>query len=151
MAGKKRGRPNKYETDVKPRLEEIEQMAATMTDKEICSILNIGHTAWCRYKEENEELRETIKKGRQMLVVSLKQTLVEKAQGYTYSEKKTIIENGEVVREEIYEKYLPPDVAALNLLLKNYDKDNWANDPQALKLRQKELELQERKLEQGEW
>lgn len=151
MAGKKRGRPNKYETDVKPKLEEIEQMAATMTDKEICSILNIGHTAWCRYKEENEELRETIKKGRQMLVASLKQTLVEKAQGYTYSEKKTIIEHGEVTREEIYEKHMPADVAALNLLLKNYDKDNWANDPQALKLRQKELELQERKIEQGEW
>lgn len=151
MGEKKRGRPNKYETHVKPRLKEIGEMALTMTDKEIASVLGIGHTAWCSYKEQYSELANTLKKSREKLVSSLKQTLIEKAQGYTYSEKKTIIEHGEVTREEIYEKHMPADVAALNLLLKNYDKDNWANDPQALKLRQKELELQERKIEQGEW
>lgn len=151
MAEKKRGRPNKYETHIKPRLEEIKTMAATMTDKEIAEVMGVGHSAWCSYKEQYKELSDTIKESRQRLVSSLKQTLIEKAQGFMYSEKKIIKENGEVTREEIYEKYSPPDVAALNLLLKNYDKDNWANDPQALKLRQKELELQERKLEQGEW
>ena len=151
MAEKRKGRPNKYETHVKPRLEEIETMAKTMTDKEICAVLDIGHSAWCAYKEQYSELSETLKKARQMLVASLKQTLIEKAQGFMYSEKKIIKENGEVTREEIYEKYSPPDVAALNLLLKNYDKENWANDPQALALRKKELELQERKIEQGEW
>lgn len=151
MAEKRKGRPNKYETHVKPRLEDIKIWATTMTDKEIASILGVGHSAWCSYKEQYKELSDTIKEARQRLVASLKQTMIEKAQGYMYSEKKTIIENGEVVREEIYEKYSPPDVAALNLLLKNYDKDNWANDPQALKLRQKELELQERKIEQGDW
>ena len=56
-----------------------------------------------------------------------------------------------VVREEVTTKYMKPDVAATNLLLKNYDKENWANDPQALELRKKELELQERRLENGEW
>lgn len=151
MGEKTKGRPNKYETHVKPRLKEIETMAATMTDKEICSVLGIGHSAWCSYKEQYEELSEAIKKARQKLVSSLKQTLIDKAKGFMYSEKKTIIKDGVVVQEEIYEKYSPPDVAALNLLLKNYDKDNWANDPQMLKLRKKELELQERKIEQGEW
>ena len=150
MEKKRRGRPNKYETDVKPRLKEIETMATTMTDKEIAAVLGIGHSAWCSYKNQYEELSETLKRSRQTLISSLKQTLIEKAQGFMYSEKKTVIKDG-VVTEEIYDKYSPPDVAAINLLLKNYDKDNWANDPQALKLRQKELELQERKIEQGEW
>jgi hypothetical protein len=44
-----------------------------------------------------------------------------------------------------------PDVAALNLLLKNYDKDHWSNDPQMLELRKKELELKEKQIESNEW
>ena len=85
------------------------------------------------------------------LVEDLKGALVKKAKGFQYVEKKIIKEHGTVVREEIYEKASLPDVAALNLLLKNYDADNWANDPQALKMRQKEIELQERRIEQNEW
>ena len=102
-------------------------------------------------KKKYSELSEATKKGREALVHELKSTLIKKAKGFNYSEKKTIKEHGQVVREEIYEKASLPDVAALNLLLKNYDADNWANDPQALKIRQKEIELQERKIEQNEW
>lgn len=151
MADKKRGRPNKYETHVRPRLDDIKQMALTMTDKEIAQALGVGHSAWCTYKEQYSELSEIIKESRQTLVSSLKRTLIEKAKGYTYSEKRITRQNGEITEEVEYIKHSPPDVAAINLLLKNYDKDNWANDPQALKLRQKELELQERRIEQGEW
>ena len=99
---------------------------------------------------------ESIKKGRELLVNELKQSLVEKAKGFQYSEKKIVRERNEVgdlviTREEEYIKYSPPDVAALNLLLKNYDKENWANDPQVIALRKKELELRERQIEAGEW
>ena len=44
-----------------------------------------------------------------------------------------------------------PDVAALNLCLKNYDKDNWANDPQMLKLKEKELELRKEACDKDNW
>lgn len=151
MGEKKKGRPNKYDTHVKPRLKEVEEMALTMTEKQIAQVLGVGHSAWCKYKEDNSELVEAIKKGRESLVSQLKSTLIKKAHGFHYSEKKTIKKDGIVVQEEEYEKYCAPDVAALNLLLKNYDKENWANDPQMLRLREKELELQERKIEQGEW
>ena len=33
-------------------------------------------------------------------------------------------------------------LAALNLALKNYDKENWANDPQLLELKREELRIQ---------
>ena len=46
---------------------------------------------------------------------------------------------------------MPPDVAALNLALKNYDPDNWANDPQMLKIREKELKLREKQVENNTW
>lgn len=147
----KRGRPNKYESNVKPRLQEIEKMCLTMTEKQIAQAMGVNQSTWCEYKSKYPELKEALKKGRDALVVELRSTLIKKAKGFTYSEKKIIKEGGVVIREEIYEKASLPDVAALNLLLKNYDANNWANDPQALKLRQKELELQERKIEQGEW
>ena len=147
----KRGRPNKYETVVKPRLNEIEKMCLTMTEKQIAKALGVNPSTWCEYKNKYPELSEAIKRGHESLIIELRSTLIKKAKGFTYTEKKTVKKNGKVETEEIYEKASLPDVAALNLLLKNYDKDNWANDPQALKLRQKELELQERKIEQGEW
>lgn len=147
----KRGRPNKYEVNVKPRLDEIKKLCLTMTEKQIAEYLGVGYSTWCAYKAEYSELSEAIKKGRETLVHELKSTLIRKAKGFSYSEKKTIKEGGSIVREEIYEKASLPDVAALNLLLKNYDKENWSNDPQMIKLREKELELRERQLENNEW
>ena len=126
-------------------------MALTMTEKQMAQYFGVGYSSWCEYKVKYSEFSEAIKKGREDLVYELKSTLIRKAKGFNYTEKKTIKEDGKVVREEEYQKASLPDVAALNLLLKNYDRDNWANDPQALKLREKELELQERKIEQGDW
>lgn len=149
MAG--RGRPNKYEKNVKPRLDEIAKLCLTMTEKQIAEYLGVGYSSWNDYKNKYSELSETLKKGREALVNELKSTLIRKAKGFSYTEKKTVKEGGVVVKEEIYEKASLPDVAALNLLLKNYDADNWANDPQMIKLREKELELQEKRIEQNEW
>jgi hypothetical protein len=150
------GRPNKYETLVKPRLAEVEKLAGTMTDKEMAKYFGIHIASWCRYKDKYCELCEAIKKGRECLTQDLRQSLIDKAKGFKYTEKKIVREKNEdgnlvITREEEYIKYSPPDVAALNLLLKNYDKENWANDPQIIALRKKELELRERQIEANEW
>lgn len=148
---KGRGQPSKYETHVKPRLAEIEKMAETMTDKQIAKAIGVHISTWCDYKNKYPELVEALKKGRERLVRDLISTLVRKAKGFQYSEKKIIKENGVVVREEEYIKSSLPDVAALNLLLKNYNKENWSNDPQVIELRKKELKLREKQIEQNEW
>lgn len=148
---KGRGRPNKYYTHIQPRLAEIEKLALTMTEKQIAQYLGVGYSSWCDYKNKYSELSDSLKKGRETLVFELKSTLIRKAKGFQYSEKKVIKERGEIVREEEYIRSSLPDVAALNLLLKNYDKDNWSNDPQILELRKKELELRERQVEANEW
>lgn len=148
---KGRGQPSKYDTHVKPRLAEIEKMAETMTDKQIAKAIGVHISTWCDYKNKYSELVEALKKGRERLVRDLISTLVRKAKGFQYSEKKIIKENGVVVREEEYIKSSLPDVAALNLLLKNYNKENWSNDPQVIELRKKELKLREKQIEQNEW
>jgi hypothetical protein len=145
------GRPNKYFSNVEPHLVEISQMALSMTEEQIAKTLGVSYSSFREMKKKYPALSDSLKKGRTHLVMELKSTLIKKAKGFAYTEKKTIIEGGTIVREEIYQRSSLPDVAALNLLLKNYDSENWANDPQTLKIRQGELELQRKKFEEGKW
>lgn len=145
------GRPNKYFSHVEPNLKKIEQMAREMTEAQIAKTLGVSERQFREMKKKFPPLSSALKKGRDELVLELKSTLIRKAKGFQYTEKKTVKENGKVVREDIYEKASLPDVAALNLLLKNYDKENWANDPQVLKLREKELELREKQVDANIW
>lgn len=147
----KPGRPNKYFTHIEPRLDEIEKLCTTKTEKQIADDMGVSYTSWKEYKRKYSALSAVIKKGRDSLVNDLKSTLIRKAKGFQYTESKVIKENGVVVREEIITKASLPDVAAINLLLKNYDVENWANDPQMIKLREKELELKEKQIENNAW
>lgn len=150
-----RGRPNKYDTHIKPRLKEIEKLALSMTEKQIAQYLGISQSAWCDYKNKYSELNESIKKGREALVVELKSTLIKKAKGFEYSEKKVTkkkFPNGEEMEvTEEYTKYAQPDTGAIHLLLKNLD-DKWHNDDKTtIKLKEKQMELNQQKVEQDEW
>lgn len=147
----KPGRPNKYFTNIEPRLDEIEKLCTTKTEKQIADDMGVSYTSWKEYKRKYSALSAVIKKGRDSLVNDLKSTLIRKAKGFQYTESKVIKENGVIVREEIITKASLPDVAAINLLLKNYDVENWANDPQMIKLREKELELKEKQIENNAW
>lgn len=144
-------RPDKYVTNVEPYLDKIKEMCLTMTEAQIAETLGVSYSAWKRYKSRSEQLRSALKKGRQDLVMELRSALIKRAKGFEYTETKIVNEAGKPVRTEVSTKYYPPDVAALNLALKNYDPFNWANDPQMIRIREKELELQEKKIEMGEW
>jgi len=171
----KRGRKNKYETDVKAHFSQISKwLESGATERQIAQNLGIGYSTFNRYKTEKEELREIIKKGRQSVVLKLRGALIQRALGFKYNETKTVTEavklpehiyeyllrsgfteeqlsESKLVKTEVAEKQALPDVAALNLALKNYDPDNWANDPQGLKLKKRELELKEIQIERNDW
>lgn len=149
MAGK--GQPNKYKKNVEPHLDEIPDMATYMTEKQIAQTLGVAYSSFRTYKSKYPALVDALKKGRKELVKDLRSILIKRAKGFTYEESKEIIEDGAIIREERYHKASLPDVASLNLLLKNYDSENWANDPQMLALRKEEIELQKLKLEEARW
>lgn len=155
MAGK--GRPKLYDSKVKPHLKEIEEMAQYMTEEQIAETLGIGYSTFNKYKNEQLELKRSLVKGKRELVKNLKSTLIQKAKGYDYVEVKETEERdketGElvIVKRETTYKRAHADVASINLLLKNLDKDNWANDPQLLDLRKEELEFHKEKLKKSEW
>lgn len=170
------GRPNKYETNVKPRFNEImDWLQIGVTDKEIAENLGINKATFCEYKKLYNELNELYKKGRRMPVQAIKSALYKRATGFTYSEKKTVIEYEEwsdeiksameavgmdtsnldkrrLVRVEIYEKNALPDPASAMILLKHWDKDQeWTQDPASLRLKKEELELKKKQIESEVW
>lgn len=174
MANGKVGRKNKYESHVKPYFNEIRDWCRVMTEAQIAEKLGIAYSTWNQYKVDYPEFAENLQKGRKDLVVDLRSALIKRATGYEYTETKTTtqkvnwpeelyamlieagftaeqIEQSMLVKTEVAKKQMAPDVAAINLALKNYDKENWANDPQQLEIRKQELELRKRQIENNEW
>ena len=148
----KRGRKSAYEITIKPRFSDIsEWLKNGATEKQIADNLGVAYSTFNKYKAEKTEFAEFLKNGRKSLVIQLRGALVKKALGFSYKETKKIIVGGEVERVEETVKTALPDVAALNLCLKNYDPDEWANDPQALKLKEKELELKREIADRDAW
>ena len=149
MAGS--GRPNKYHEYVEPYLDDILQMAQTMTERQIAEKLEISYSTFRKYKAQFPALKDNLKKGRRQLILDIHSALIRKAKGFEYEERKIIKKNGKVTQEEIYKRVALPDVAAINLALKNFDPDHWANDPQMLQIREKELRLRKQQIDQNEW
>ena len=149
MAGN--GRPQKYAVNVEPYLQDIKKMALSMTERQIAQTLEVSYSTFRKYKDQYPALKDALKKGRRDLVLELHSALIQRAKGYTYEERKVIKDGDEVVRTEITTKVCPPDVAAINLALKNFDPENWANDPQMLDLHRKELRLREKQIKNNDW
>lgn len=148
----KRGRKSAYEITIKPRFSDIlKWLENGATERQIADNLGVSYSTFNKYKAEKTEFAEFLKNGRKSLVIQLRGVLVKKALGFSYKETKKIIVGGEVERVEETVKTALPDVAALNLCLKNYDPDEWANDPQALKLKEKELELKREIADRDAW
>lgn len=153
---KKMGRPSVYEDRIKPYLPQIHEWIQEKSENQIAKILGVSISAWRKYREAHPEFKEALKHGRDDLVKTLYSTLIKKAQGFQYTEAKTVEEldaNGNLIitRKETYTRTALPDVAALHLLLKNYDRENWADNPQMLELKKQELEIQKQKADEAAW
>ena len=55
------GRPNKYLTNIQPRLAEVEKLARTLEEKELAKYFGVSVSSWCEYKSKYSELNEAIK------------------------------------------------------------------------------------------
>ncbi len=151
----KRGRKNVYDTVIFPNINKIEEWVKSgATEKQICEALGISVSAFNAHKEKME-LKEALKKGRASLVLDLRSEMIKKAFKHTLETKKTYVtqdENGSTKKHtEITMKEVDGDTGALHLLLKNYDKDNWKNDWDSYELKQAELELKKKLVDDKDW
>ena len=152
----KRGRKSAYDTIIKPRFDDVlKWLRNGATEKQIIQNLGINSDTFYKYKKEMPEFSEHLKKGKESLVEQLRGALIKKALGFEYKESKRIInfEDGNeiIVHTEEYTKQALPDVAAANLLLKNYDKENWSNDPRNDELKRDEFELKKKLFDKENW
>ena len=154
----KTGRKNVYETTIKPRFDDIARwLQSGATEKQIASNLGVAESTWFKYKAAEQEFSEFLKNGRQKLVIELRGALVNRAMGFHYYEETEVKELDKEIntlvttKKERRKRYAAPDVAALNLCLKNYDKDNWSNDPRADDFKREELEMKKKALEENNW
>ena len=148
---------------IEDNLENIEQWTRDgLTMKQIADNLGISDRTLYRYKSDSDsQLSQSIKNGRAVAVETLENTMFKSACGYERTVKKyakvkrCIYENGKKADEweEMVEyeetQYFPPDTTAGIFLLKNWA--SYMNEPAAMNIRKKELELKEKQVEATTW
>lgn len=163
------GRPNKYETHVKPRFEDIKKwLNLGATEKEIAKNLGIADSTFMDYKNRFPEFSDFLKENRKQPVEEIKAAMLKRALGFQYTEKKTIKQkivikgdNEEnipatlIKTEETIKTALPDPTCGL-ILLKHWDKDKdgkakWTSDPASLQIKQEELEIKKQQAENDNW
>ena len=147
------GRPNKYESDVKPRFNEIKEwLQSGATEKEVAENLGVHKSVFCKYKNQYKELNDLCKNARKKPVQEIKAALYKRAIGFNYNETKLTEDSEGNWKKETYTKAALPDPTAAMMLLKHWDKDEeWTSYPASLKLKKEELEVKKKQLESEEW
>lgn len=153
-------RKSLYETQVKPYLSQIEEMAQNgISQAQIASMLKINTRTFEKYLTEEEDLRKAVYSGREVAIKEVENALYKSAIGSKelvkkgMKVKKVIYENGrkkgEVETIEPYEEeiYVKPDTQAGIFLLKNWAKDRYSSDPQMLEIKKREQELKEKQID----
>lgn len=140
------GRPSKYDTEIKPYIEDIKKaVEAGATVEEIANAFGINKSTLYKYKAEKKELKDAFARGRGKIIFEIKAALLKKALGYEYEEKKQYIteddNGGKKKHTEILTKHMPPSETAGAMLLRNYDSSWLDKDNISTQLKQQELEL----------
>lgn len=157
MGKKKVGRRSKYQTEVKPRLEEISKyIAEGATEKDIIEWLGIASSTFYEYKLRYPEFKESLDIPKRESIMQVKNALLKRALGFTYEEKKQYLtkdkETGkETLRVETYQKYCPPDMGAVSMFLRNNDKDYKDRDNAYYEFTELELEMKKQAQEMNNW
>lgn len=115
-------RKSKYDTHVKPYLDEIQGWAMSgLTDEQIADNLGIAASTLYEYKKKYPEFSEALKKGKDIADAQVVNALFKTATGFTYYED-IATATGDVVQAQRYAK---PNTTAQIFWLKNRQPDRW--------------------------
>ena len=134
---------DKYMTNVKPRLEEVEEYARNgLSEKQIAYNLGVSYASFRNYKKKHEELRIVLQRGKEIIDLKVENALLKSALGYTYEE--ITYEKGEEVKRVT--KIIKPDVNAQRFWLMNRMPHKWKSDPNKNKIDLEILELSKKEI-----
>jgi hypothetical protein len=130
---KKRGRPDKFETNVD--LKQVETLAQLgLTEAEICSVVGVSVASLNTYKKKHPELLESLRRGKVVADSKVVASLYKRATGIEYTEttrrtRRMPNANGTftmvVVSEDTTTKFIAPDPTSCFFWLQNRKPDRW--------------------------
>lgn len=100
-----------------------------LTDEQISRNMGIGTTTLYRWKDEFEEIRESLKRGKEVVDRQVENALLKRALGYEYEEVKEKFEDGVITERTVTKKEVVPDTTAQIFWLKNRKPDKWRDKP----------------------
>lgn len=142
--------------DVSLKLDTVAQMSQHgCTIQQIADYLGIHINTLTRLRKKHPELEDAIKNGRKEVINQLKGKLYARAMGgepvkTTKTITKTVKGETVVVVEETV-KIAEPDIRAIDMLLRNYDKENWSAQPAVLDVKKQEFQLKKTVAESQLW
>jgi len=114
------GRPEKYSTHVEPYLTQIQQwLQEGMTEYSIAEQLGIARQTYYEYKKKYSDLQDVHTRAREEKNCLVMHRMYSKAVGERITlDKKKVTGKGDVI-DYTEDQYLPPDVNAADLYLRN--------------------------------
>lgn len=154
----KRGAKSKYEQQVKPYLDLINQKVSQgVTEDEIAKALNISVASLNNYKRQHQELKEALSKNKGAAVLQgLVNAGIKGATGYYVEEETTTIvldKDGNPKKTKVINKRWIPANPSLNIFYaKNFGKDEgFVSDPLDYELKKADHELKKKLAEDENW
>lgn len=126
------GRPSDYKTEYAALAYKFALLGAT--DKEMADFFDVSQQTLCYWKEQYPEFLESLREGKTKADAEVASKLFKRATGFSYDEvtwervdskeNLAIDEDGSMTKQEAFKKkivtkFVPPDVAAQNIWLKN--------------------------------
>lgn len=154
----KRGAKSKYDTMIKPYLEEInKKIREGITEEAICKSLGISVASLNNYKKEHPELVEALSKNKGADVLQdLVNDGIKAAKGYFVEEETITItfdKDGNPRKTKVINKRWIPANATLNIFyVKNFGKEEgFTSDPLDYELKKAKAELDEEIAKTKNW
>lgn len=138
------GRPEKYESHVKPKLLLIEAWARDgLTLDQIAANLDVAKSTLCDYQNRYSDLTNALKRGREVIDVMVENALLKAALGYDYTEEELNKMTGEPIE---LRKVAHPNTTALIFWLKNRKPAQWRDKQEIEQTTETTISVRRRKV-----
>ena len=96
-----------------------------LTDEQIAQNMVIGYSTLQTWKMKYQDIRDTLKRGKEVVDLQVENTLLKRALGYEYEEVSEKYESGTLTEKKVTKKQVVPDTTAQIFWLKNRRPDKW--------------------------
>lgn len=128
---------SKYETNVEPYLEAIEQMARNgMMERDIAKKCRVAWSTWSLYKKQHSDLSNALRANREIADLAIENALWQSAKGYdkTIVEKKFVFVQREdgtqekvLVEQKEKTQHVPPNPVSIQYYLNHRLSGAWGD------------------------